>query len=1047
MDATISVDSRRHGAAERPAPIRAPLAGRLLVALAALLAFSVGAASADGAVLQGSVLNKNTQRFLERATVKVQGSELQALTDKNGKFRIAGVPAGTHAVTASYAGLGEATQTVVVTEEGAPNIVFLLTAEDVYQMSEEVVVTSPLEGNAYAINQQRRAESVRTVASIDAFIDQATGNPGEFVKNVHGIQMDYSQNEPQAIRVRGFDPFLTTVTMNGNAIASAASSSTSRTVQIDQLSIASIGNVEVFKAPIPSMSANAIGGVVNFNTISAFEQQGRRTSFQLGTNVDGNSWFSQNPSIGHGEPAERGVYPIGRFAHSDSFFDNKLGLYFSLGHDRTNQLGSSVTHNLNVTGAPAPPTEFTEANSSVRRAAMSLAPNRQLRVRDDVSLNTDYRLGEAGALFLRSTYSYYHSTNRNHSWTLTPATLAAGATATDYTTTNGTAGQNTSVFDKYTKSWQINPGFSMRSGEWKLDASYGFSKSINQYENEDDFGFLSIDLAGLGWSMSTPRDTDTPSSISQTSGPDFYNLNNYKPNQGNLLATGGEQRADHNGIVSTNFRHTWEVQHSARLDVQRDFRTRRPAFLKAGLAYNQGIRDKTQPQKRWYWMGQDGVATADDLTAAGAQLGRFAEPTPVTMGIEGFNLQEPTYFCQTCFFDYWQANPQVLQENLAYSAQQQFVGKRYVDEQVFAAYLMGNATFDKLNVLGGVRLEKTDIQAIGHRVLPTTGTGPDVVNLQGKNPNSLEGILATYRFTESSSSYTSSPFFYLHLKYEWLPMLQTRASYTEAIGRPDYTDILPTLTQNESNQTITTNRAGLLPQSSKNFDFSVEYYTKSAGEWTAGWFRRDVKDYISATTLPMTPELLEELNLGPQYANYQVITKENLGSATWSGYELAFRQQLRDWEFVPDFLNGIELFSNFTHLYDVAGTFGTATAANPAGTEITTLANVVPKIFNAGVSYRSPKGKLFVNLITNYQAIRATQNLPATTAAAQRLPQQESYQFWNLEVSYSVTPKLRLTSVCRNLLSERPTFSEVAIIRNRQQDTGAAWTFMLKLDL
>ena len=42
-----------------------------------------------------------------------------------------------------------------------------------------------------------------------------------------------------------------------------------------------------------------------------------------------------------------------------------------------------------------------------------------------------------------------------------------------------------------------------------------------------------------------------------------------------------------------------------------------------------------QDQQRCYGMGDDGIASADDTTAAGARLGRFAEPVPATMQIPG----------------------------------------------------------------------------------------------------------------------------------------------------------------------------------------------------------------------------------------------------------------------------------------------------------------------------------------------------------------------------------------------------------------------------
>lgn len=1017
---------------------------RLVRASLALIAATLCLADATAAEIQGTVVNRNTRRYLERATVQVQGLNLQTLTGEDGSFRLTGVPAGTHTLAVSYSGLDPATQTVTVTDT-QPARVEIGLSSDIYKL-DEFVVSSTVEGSAFAINQQRRAETARSVISIDAFTDQSTGNPGEFLRNIPGIQMDYSQNEPNRIRLRGQDPRLTSVTMDGNEVASAASSGTDRVLEVDQLSMAAIDSVEVYKAPIPSMSANAVGGAVNFRTKSAFDQKGRRASLQIGVMTDSNDFFGKYNEPGHSDVGQqRSAYPVGRLTYSDSFLNNRLGLVFSTGRDHTNMLGSSVSHDLNIAGQPAAPAVITLQNTTVRRGNLSFAPNRQIRTRTDYSLNTDFRLTDEITLFMRSSISQYHSNNRNHGLTLNPGgatALAPGSTLETYTTTVGSASQGVSVFDKHTNSWQLSPGARYVSGSWKADLNIGFSKSTNHYENPNNFGSLSIQTQSpLGWTMSTPLDDEVPSSFVQNSGPSIYDLNSFRPNQGNLATEG--QRSNHGGMLSTNVRNSSEVRWSGRLEVQRDFRLRFPFYLKAGYSYNETIRDKRQPQRRWYYVGDDGVfGTADDNTAAGAQLGRFAEPVPVTMQIPGFSLREPQYFSTTQLWNYWQKNPQVLVENLAFAEEQRFTGTRKVNEKVRGYYLMGSGRFDRLNVLAGVRIEETDIVVQGSRVLPNS------VLPTGVNANSLEGIRARYRFLKASDDYRSDPFPYLHLKYEWLPNLQTRASYTEGIGRPNFGQILPSMTENETDVdgylgTISVTRAGLNPQRSKNVDFSIEYYTKNAGSWEAAWFNRSIRDYISSTTVPMTPALLAELGLGSEYAGYRLSTSQNLGKATFKGFEISVRQKLRDWNFVPTALRGIEIWANHTNIYKMEGTF----TGGATGPKVVHLENNVESQINGGISYRTPRGRFFVQLKTNFQKARPTSAINETGPSNQRDPRQEDYQFWDMETTYKLRPNLTLLCVARNLTSERPKYTEVGIVRNKQQATGISWMFAAKYDL
>jgi hypothetical protein len=74
-----------------------------------------------------------------------------------------------------------------------------------------------------------------------------------------------------------------------------------------------------------------------------------------------------------------------------------------------------------------------------------------------------------------------------------------------------------------------------------------------------------------------------------------------------------------------------------------------------------------------------------------------------------------------------------------------------------------------------------------------------------------------------------------------------------------------------------------------------------------------------------------------------------------------------------------------TRIYQQEGTFGASTTAILPGTapKLTQLAGTVHELYNGGVSYRTPNGKYYVQLKTNYQGPTTQVNLPATNAAGQ----------------------------------------------------------------
>ena len=83
-----------------------------------------------------------------------------------------------------------------------------------------------------AVNEQRYAPGIKNIVSTDSFADIADGNVGEFAKYLPGVTLNRSGSDGLNISIGGVPPSGTPILLDGNGIASAASSNTERTVEL-----------------------------------------------------------------------------------------------------------------------------------------------------------------------------------------------------------------------------------------------------------------------------------------------------------------------------------------------------------------------------------------------------------------------------------------------------------------------------------------------------------------------------------------------------------------------------------------------------------------------------------------------------------------------------------------------------------------------------------------------------------------------------------------------------------------------------------------------
>ena len=198
------------------------LLSRLGMVLAALVGSSgtaqesaaVTRAQPTQGVISGNVSNRGTGAYLEGATVRVEGTDTEARTERDGSFRLA-VPAGDHTVVVSYTGL-DAQRAPVAVSAGATVVRDFELTTQIYQLA-RVVVAGEREGHALAITRQRQAPNVKNVVSADSFGSLA-GNPADLLEHLPGVTSDRVGGDVRFLQIRGVDGDLNSVQLDGNPL-------------------------------------------------------------------------------------------------------------------------------------------------------------------------------------------------------------------------------------------------------------------------------------------------------------------------------------------------------------------------------------------------------------------------------------------------------------------------------------------------------------------------------------------------------------------------------------------------------------------------------------------------------------------------------------------------------------------------------------------------------------------------------------------------------------------------------------------------------------
>ncbi|HEY0921189.1 TonB-dependent receptor [Rheinheimera pacifica] len=448
---------------------------RTLLACAVSLAFaSLAAPVMADADVQGRITD-NRSNLLTGAEVSIPELKLRRTTAADGRFHFNQLPAGTYTLLVNYLGAIPETRVLVVadTEQRLGDIKLLSASEAL----EHIEVVGQSGAVSKALNRQRNAGGIVTVASTDEMGQFPDSNVSEALQRLAGLSVERDQGEGRFVRVRGLAPDYNAVTYNGTQLA--APEAGRRAVALDVIPSDLLESVEVNKTLTPDMPAGSLGGTVEIKSLSAFDRS--------------NDFYSFTAEAGYNEqqsktsPKVSGVFSkiLDAAGETDS-----LGIAIAASYAKR-KFGSENVETGGSWDFDDGLEEFELRDYTISRERIGLA------------LNLDYRPGNNNEYYLRSLYSRFSDSEERQSMAVELADPqfagSLGEAALIRSLKQREETQSISAIVLGTKQTSGNWEWLLEAGASKADEDTPFNIGAADFEQEfaDGVGFTGSNILRL----------------------------------------------------------------------------------------------------------------------------------------------------------------------------------------------------------------------------------------------------------------------------------------------------------------------------------------------------------------------------------------------------------------------------------------------------------------------------------------------------------------------------------------------------------------------
>ena len=711
------------------------------------------------------------------------------------------------------------------------------------QQIEEVVVRGIRLSLEQAAESKRQSEAIVDVVSADDLGRLPDKNAAEAVARLPGVSITQDQGEGRYVSIRGASPNLNSVTLNGLAVGTVEENS--RRVPFDILGGELLGSIEVVKAVTPDLEANAIGGFINVKTPSPYDYDdkffGRGSASISDDEFSGFNPYAVNLQAG------------GKFGSAETI-GILLGVSYTNRHYITK--GLYVDDWREVAGIDRGAPEGHKFNRyDLQRERMTLTGNIEFKPDDD-------NLYYVRALWTDADESEIRYRNRNY------FTRSADGVNLNGDGSSGSYTNQRIRFELRAEDKERQIGNFAVGGENtfnNLEIEYAASYIDNHTSEPNQNWVFQGNISSGTFDMA----------------PDLFIVN---ANTADLVSRANEMGL--NGY-STQMLEDDDKGWQGKLDVKYNLNTASfDGYIKAGGLFRS--MKKTQDIAEDAYSSGSGGTTAFNAGLPGILSGDL-----LGGDVKGQFYQVGPRLSLTGLRDFTAANisnGSVLEFEAGDSLAEDILSDFETKEDILSAYVMGSATFGEWTVLGGVRLEYTDVEATSFDFV--NGTTATAVVRGGNYTNILPSVHVTYRSKA-------------------MPIV-LRGAWTNTLGRPEYADITArrVISRVESDPgvfdgSVSQGNPDLKAFESMNFDLSAEYYLDGGGLLSVAGFYKDIDGFIFNEVVTQTNVTFEN----QFYDSLVTTTPLNANSGTIKGAEFQYSQQF---SFLPWPFNGLGASASLT---------------------------------------------------------------------------------------------------------------------------------------